>query len=85
MVELVYLAAGKQMPELSGDEPWLTVEASDDGRFFGTGWGRTPSGDTVFYASLPHEDESLEAALAAAKQWASERGVPRIWVRITPA
>jgi hypothetical protein len=25
MVELVYLAAGKQMPELSGDEPWLTI------------------------------------------------------------
>ena len=40
MVELTYLAPGERLPELPDDEPWLTVEASCDGRFFGTGYGR---------------------------------------------
>jgi hypothetical protein len=84
MVELIYLQPGEQMPELSEDEPWLTAEASDDGRFFGTGCGFKPSGESVFYASLPESDVTLEAALAAAKGWAQERGVPRIWVQTSP-
>ncbi|WP_300538034.1 hypothetical protein [Sphingosinicella sp.] len=39
MVELRYLSVGKKMPEMAGDEPWLIIEASFDGRFFGSGWG----------------------------------------------
>jgi hypothetical protein len=57
----------------------------DDGRFFGTGWGRKPSGEGVFYASLAENDASLETAIAAATEWAVERGVSRIWVQTSPA
>lgn len=85
MVELVYLSPGGKMPETADDEPWLIVEASDDGRFFGSGWGRKPSGESVFYASLSEDDVSLEVAISAATKWASERGVPRVWVQKTPA
>ncbi len=84
MVELTYLLPGVDMPDLGEEEPWLLVEASDDGRFFGTGCGRMPSGDAVFYASLPDSDVTLEAALTAAVDWAAERGVGRIWVQTTP-
>lgn len=68
---------------MDDDEPWLTVEAGGDGRFYGTGWGRKSSGECVFYISLPEDDVSLEAALAAARNWADERGVPRIWIQAT--
>jgi hypothetical protein len=84
MVEIIYLPPGERMPDLTEDEPWLTVEASDDGRFFGTGYGHKPSGEGVFYVSLAESDTSLEAAIAAATHWASERGVRRIWVQRTP-
>jgi len=85
MVELVYLSPGEQLPERADDEPWIMVEASDDGRFFGTGCGRNSSGESVFYVSLSENDTSLEAAIAAATQWAVERGVSRIWVQTAPA
>ena len=84
MAELIFLSPGERMPELPEDEPWLTLEASDDGRFFGTGYGRKPSGEDVFYVSLAETDVSLEAAITAATDWASERGVLRIWVQATP-
>jgi hypothetical protein len=84
MVELIYLPPGERMPELPDDELWLTIEASDDGRFFGSGYGRKLSGEGVFYASLAENDATLEAAIAAATEWAGERGVPRIWVQTTP-
>ncbi len=69
------------MPDLADDELWLTVETSDDGSFFGTGFGRNSSGDAVFYVSLADSDRSLEAALQAAQLWAEKHGVPRIWVQ----
>ena len=84
MVEIVYLSSGEQMPEAADDEPWLIVESSDDGRFFGSGWGRKPSGEDVGYGSLSENDVSLEAALNAATKWAVERGITRIWVQRTP-
>ena len=84
MIETVYLPPDEQMPEVADDQAWLIIEASDDGRFFGSGWGRKPSGEGVFYASLPENDISLEAALKAATKWAGERGVTRIWVQTTP-
>jgi hypothetical protein len=83
MVKLIYLTPGERMPELPDHEPWLTVEASDDGRFFGSGYGLSQSGEGVFYVSSAESDLSLEAATAAARDWASERGVPRIWVQTT--
>lgn len=85
MVELVYLRPGEEMPKVADDQPWLIVEASDDGRFFGTGWGRKLSGEGVFYVSLAEDDASLEEALGAATKWAGERGVIRIWVQTSPA
>jgi hypothetical protein len=84
MVELVHLAPGERLPTLPVKQPWLSVEASDDGRFFGTGYGRKPSGEDVFYISLAENDGSLEAAIVAATTWAEKRGVPRIWVQMTP-
>jgi hypothetical protein len=70
MVDLLYLSPGGKMPEVADDEPWLIVEASDDGRFSGTVWGRKPSGEGVFYASSSGDDVSLEAAPNAAIKWA---------------
>ena len=78
------MAPGEQMPTLPEEEPWLTVEASDDGRFFGTGYGRKPSGEDVFYVSSVENDGSLEAAIAAAVAWAEKRAVLRVWVQTTP-
>lgn len=84
MAEVIYLQPGERMPESPEDEPWLTVEASDDGRFFGSGYERKPSGKGVFYVSLAENDLTLEAAIAAATEWAGERGVARIWVQAAP-
>ena len=84
MVKIFYLPPGEQTPEVSDDEPWLVVEASDDGRFFGSGWGRQSSGESVFYVSPATSDANLDAAIAAATEWAVERGVSRIWVQTTP-
>jgi hypothetical protein len=44
MVEIVYLQPSEPMPEIPENEPWLIIEASDDGRFFGTGCGFKSSG-----------------------------------------
>lgn len=85
MVEIVHLAPPERMPAVADDEPWLIIEASNDGRFFGTGEGGTPSGVAKFYASLSEHDVSLETALDAACKWAVERGVMRIWGQTTRA
>ena len=84
MVEIIHLAAGEQMPEMADHEPWLIVEASDDGRFFGTGSAFKPTGESVFYASLAESDISLKGAIGAARKWAIKYSVPRIWVQATP-
>ena len=84
MVDIVRLAPGEQMPKMPDEEPWLMVEASDDGRYFGTGCAYKPSGAEVFYISLAEDDTSLETALAAAKMWAIHYDVRRIWVQATP-
>ena len=62
MVEYIYLKPGEQMPEMADEDAWLVVEASDDDRFFGSGYGFKASGEGVFYASLPKSDLSLESA-----------------------
>jgi hypothetical protein len=85
MVEVIYLPPGEDKPEAADDEPWLIIEASDDGRFFGSGWGRKLSGESVCYRSLSEDDATLDGAIAAATEWASERDVSRIWVQTTPA
>ena len=84
MVELIHLAPGEQMPILPDQETWIVVEASDDGQFFGTGYGKKAGGEDVFYISLAENDVSLEVAIAAATMWAEQRGVSRIWVQTTP-
>jgi hypothetical protein len=47
--------------------------------------GFKPSGECVFYISLSENDVSLEVAIAAAREWAAEHGVSRIWVQTTSA
>jgi hypothetical protein len=84
MAEVIYLAAGEEMPDQGDDRPWLIVEASDDGRFFGTGASWKPSGEWVGYRSLAEDDVSLEAALTAAHEWAAHYSVPTIWVQEAP-
>jgi hypothetical protein len=84
MAAIIYLSPGEQMPDCGDDKPWLTVEVSDDGRFFGTGAAWKPSGEWVGYRSLPEDDGALADALAAAERWAAKYGVPTIWVQTTP-
>jgi len=84
MAAIIYLSPGEQMPDHEDNEPWLIVEASDDGQFFGTGAAWKPSGEWVGYGSLPDDDSALADALAAAERWAVKYGVPTIWVQTTP-
>ncbi|OQW75737.1 MAG: hypothetical protein BVN33_06665 [Proteobacteria bacterium ST_bin13] len=84
MAAIIYLPSNEQMPDHGDDKPWLLVEASDDGRFFGTGSAWKPSGEWVGYGSLAENDVSLADALAAAERWAVKYGVPTIWVQTTP-
>lgn len=79
LARVEYLKPGEGVPD--GDGPWLIIERSDDGRYFGTGEGRTEAGETVFYACTAQADVSLAAALAAAQEWADRRQVPIIHVQ----
>ena len=84
LAKVIYLARGEEIPDFGDDQRWLTVEASDDGRFFGTGSSFRSSGEGVHYISLPENDVTLEGALAAAQEWATKYAVPAIWVQQTP-
>lgn len=84
MSEIIYLSPDEQMPDVGDDQPWLIVEASSDGQFFGSGGSWKANGEWVGYGSLVEDDVSLEKALAAAQQWATKYGVPTIWVQVTP-
>ena len=84
MVEIIHLAACEEMPEIPEDEPWLIVEASDDGKFFGTGSAFKATGEGVFYASPSDSDRSLKTAIEAARHWAIKYRIPRLWVQATP-
>lgn len=84
MAEVIYLSPHEQMPDLGDDQRWLTVDASNDGRFFGTGGSWKANGEWAGYCSLPEDDVSLEKALAAAQAWAEQYQVPTIWVQLAP-
>lgn len=84
MAELIYLAPDEDKPEAQDEERWLIVEANSEGGFYGSGWSRKPSGESVFYRSLSEDDVSLEAAIAAATEWAEKYSVPKIWVQREP-
>lgn len=84
MAELIYLAPDEKAPEASDEERWLHIDANNDGGFYGSGWSRKPSGESVFYVSLSDDDVSLEAAIAAAVAWADKYSVPKIWVQREP-
>jgi hypothetical protein len=82
VVKIVQLAPGLE-PPTDGD-CWICVEADSNGSFYGTGCGRGDDGQTVFYVSLPENDVSLEAAVAAAAEWAERRGVEVVHVQPVP-
>jgi len=84
MADVIYLSPVEEMPDQGGDRCWLTIEASDDGRFFGSGGSFKANGEWVGYGSLAENDGCLETALAAAQQWAAKYYVPIIWVQLSP-
>lgn len=81
MASVVNHAHGAMMPDMGDQGRWLTIEA-DGGKYFGTGSSWKNSGEWVGYGSLVENDVSLEAALAAAQEWAAKYEVPTIWVQI---
>lgn len=84
MAQVIYLSPNEELPDFGDNERWLVIEASDDGKFFGTGSSFQVGGEGVHYISSPNADVSVEAALAAAKKWAAKYDVPTIWVQQTP-
>ncbi|WP_299194488.1 hypothetical protein [uncultured Erythrobacter sp.] len=84
MAELVYLRPGEKMPDHE-EEPWLVIEASSDGRFFGTGASRRACGEWVGYGSLAEHVNSLKDALSAAQEWAEKYQVQTIWIQADPS
>ena len=84
MADIVHLKAGEPLPAIADEQPWLFVEATPDGLFFGTGGAWKPTGEWVGYCSLPEDDVGLDRALVAACAWADRYAVPTIWVQATP-
>lgn len=84
MAEVIYLPPHEQLPDLGDEQRWLIIEASGEGRFFGTGGSWKSNGEWVGYGSLAEDDVSFEKALAAAQAWAEKYRVPTIWVQLTP-
>ncbi|MGC1469503.1 MAG: hypothetical protein WA793_08985 [Sphingorhabdus sp.] len=84
MAEVIYLAEGEDHPAFAEDERWITIDASNDGKFYGTGASWKSSGEWVGYCSLCEDDASLEKALAAAQQWAAKYKVNKIWAQLKP-
>jgi hypothetical protein len=80
MATIRYLDVGEEMPDLGDDAPWLRIESTPDGKFFGSGASTKPDGSWVGYGSLEENDDSFELAIAAAKEWAEKHDVPVIWV-----
>jgi len=80
---IVQLAPGEQHPDWGDQEPWIIIEATKDDLFFGTGASWKDDGEWVGYCSLPGDDVSLAAALAA-QEWARKYREPTIWVQLEP-
>ena len=80
MISIRYLEPGEEPPEAADDEPWIHVEATSQGTFYGTGAAWKPNGEWIGYVSLP-EDVSLEKAIKAAQEWAEKYGIATIWVQ----
>ncbi|MDQ3139282.1 MAG: hypothetical protein M3Q15_00960 [Pseudomonadota bacterium] len=78
MTKVVHLEAG-QAPNWSDCS--MLIERDQSGLFYGTGFGRNPAGEAIIYASLPENDVSLEAALAAGISWAEAHQVHTIYVQ----
>lgn len=84
MAEVIYLSSNEGMPDRGDDQRWLIIEATGDGRFFGTGGSFKANGEWVGYGSLAESDLSLGSALVAAQQWAEQYDVQTIWVQPKP-
>lgn len=84
MTSIIYLGANETMPQVGDNQPWITIEATTDGLFYGTGASWKRSGEWVGYGSLPEDDVDLERAIAAAMEWAKRYDVPTIWVQTNP-
>ena len=84
MAEVVYVSPIQDMPPFGEDQRWLTIEATSDGLFFGSGSSWKSNGEWVGYCSLPEDDVSLNSAMAEAQKWAAKYDVPTIWVWLVP-
>lgn len=78
-MRITYLPPGVD-PDLDS-ELWMLVERNPSGRFFGTGTGKNLSGEAVFYASAVANDDSLDAAVEAACEWADQHGIREVQVQ----
>lgn len=84
MADVIYLSPDEDIPDYGDEMRWLRIEASDDGRFFGSGSSFKANGDWVGYGSLADDETCLEVALAAAQRWAGKYDVPTIWIQLAP-
>jgi len=62
-------------------EKWVLVEEDGTGKWFGTGLGLSADSDETLYISGQDSDESYEAAILSASDWARKNQVSNIYVR----
>ena len=53
MVEIVRLEVDAERPSLAEDQPWLYIDQSDEGLFYGTGGSRKASGEWADRYNVP--------------------------------
>lgn len=78
-MRITYLPPGVD-PDLD-TQLWMLVERNSSGLFFGIGTGKNLSGEVVFYASAVANDDSLDAAVKTACEWADQHGIQEVQVQ----
>ena len=62
-------------------EKWILIEENETGEWFGTGFGSSAEGEETLYISQGDSDESYEAAVSSASDWARNNYVDTIYMR----